>query len=131
MKSLVITGLGLALLLFLFNCLVFWLGFNQFHMSLEAAQTLVFVWLVFAGAQAIIYSTRTKGFFWTKPYPSKTLLMVSAFDIALAALIASQGWLMAAIPVSYIFGLLGLSILFLVLSDLVKIVTFRFWRVPC
>ena len=127
MKSLVITGLGLAMLLFSFNCLVFWLGINYLHMGLDAAQTLVFIWLVFAGAQAILYSTRTQGFFWSKPYPSRTLLYVSIFDMGLVTLIASQGWLMASVPLSYILGLLGLSIVFLVLSDLVKIATFRFW----
>lgn len=126
-KPLVITGLGLAMLLFAFNCMVFWLGIDYLHMGLEVAQTLTFVWLVFAGAQAILYSTRTQGFFWSKPYPSRTLLYVSIFDMGLVTLIASQGWLMASVPLSYILGLLGLSIVFLVLSDLVKIATFRFW----
>jgi len=128
MRSLAITGLGIALLLFAFNCLVFWLGIGYLHMTLEAAQTLVFVWLVFAGAQAVIYSTRTTGFFWSKPHPSRTLLIVSVFDIAMVTLMASQGWLMEAVPLPYILGLLGLSVVFLVLSDIVKTATFRLWK---
>jgi len=128
MKPLVITGVALALLLFVFNCLIFWLGIEYLHMSLDAAQTLVFVWLVFAGAQAVLYSTRTRGFFWSKPYPSKMLLYASIFDISLVTLVASQGWLMAAIPISYILCLLGLSVIFLAMSDVVKIVAFWFWN---
>jgi H+-transporting ATPase len=127
LKSLAITGLGLAILLFLFNCLVFWLGINYLHMGLDAAQTLVFIWLVFAGAQAVLYSTRKRGFFWSKPYPSRALLYASIFDIALATLVASRGWLMTSIPLTYILDLLVLSIVFLVMSDIVKIATFRFW----
>jgi H+-transporting ATPase len=126
MKPLVVTGIGLALLLFAFNCLVFWIGISYLHLTLRATQTLAFVWLVFAGAQAIIYSTRTRGFFWSRPHPSRALLYGSAFDTGIVTLMASQGWLTAAIPLSFIFGLLGLSAVFLLLSDIVKIATFRF-----
>jgi len=129
MKSLAITGLGLALLLFSFNCLVFWLGLDYFHLSLGETQTLVFVWLVFAGAQAVLYSTRTRGFFWSKPYPSRALLYASIFDIALATIVSNQGWLMASVPLPYILSMLGLSVVFLVLSDIVKIATFKLWNV--
>jgi len=127
MRPLAITGVGLALLLFASNCAVFWLGFSYLGLDLGATQTLVFTWLVFAGAQAILYSTRTRGFFWSKPYPSRELLFASAFAVSATALVASQGWLMAAIPAQYIFGLLGLSIVFLAMSDIVKKAAFWLW----
>jgi len=126
MKPLVITGVALALLLFAFNCLVFWLGINYLQMTLNEAQTFVFVWLVFAGAQAILYSARTRGFFWSKPYPGRMLLSATIFDVLLVTLVASQGWLMAAIPIQYILGLLGLSAIFLVMSDVVKLAAYGF-----
>jgi H+-transporting ATPase len=128
MKPLVITGVALALLLFAFNCLVFWLGIDYLRMTLDETQTLVFVWLVFAGAQAILYSTRTQGFFWSKPYPGMMLLCATIFDVLLVTLVASQGWLMAAISMPYILGLLGLSVVFVLLSDIVKIATFALWE---
>jgi H+-transporting ATPase len=127
MKPLVITGVALAILLFAFNCIVFWLGIEYLHMPLDATQTFVFVWLVFAGAQAILYSTRTRNFFWSKPYPGRMLLYASIIDTALVTLVASQGWLMAAISTPYILGLLGLSIVFLVMSDIVKNAAFWLW----
>jgi H+-transporting ATPase len=126
--SLAVTGSGLALLLFLLNGAVFWFGRYWLQMSVDAAQTLAFAWLVIAGGQAALYTARARGVFWAKPYPSRWLLGASLFDIALAAVLASQGWLMSAIPLEYIAGLLGLAVAFLLIADAVKAATFRLVR---
>ena len=127
LRLLAITGFGLALLLFVSSCTVFWLGFSYLGLGLDAAQTFVFTWMVFVGGQAVLYSTRARGFFWLKPYPSRELLFASVLTVSATTLVVSQGWLMAAIPAPYILGLLGLSIVFLVLSDIVKKAAFWLW----
>jgi len=123
--SLAITGSGLAVLLLLMNGVVFWLGRHPLDMSVGEAQTFAFVWLVFGAAQAALYSTRARGAFWVKPYPGRGLLLASTFDMVLAAIMATQGWLMTAISFADVAGLLGFAIVFLVLGDLVKAATFH------
>ncbi len=123
--SLAITGSGLAVLLLLMNGVVFWFARHPLDMSVGEAQTFAFVWLVFGAAQAALYSTRARGAFWAKPFPGRGLLLASAFDMVLTAIMATQGWLMTAISFADVAGLLGFSIAFLVLGDLVKAATFQ------
>jgi H+-transporting ATPase len=94
-------------------------------MSASAAQTLTYVWLVIAGGQAALYAARARGAFWSRPLPGRGLLLASVFDIALATLMASLGWLMTAIPLLYIGGLLLFALVFLVLGDGIKALTFK------
>ena len=125
-RSLVTMGSGIAILFFLLDYFVFWLGNNALNLGLGETQTLVFVWLVFAGAQAILYVSRTTVRpFWSRPFPSRTLLLVSIFDIALAALMANQGWLMSPLPLSLISGMVALAVMFLVGADLFKLMMMR------
>lgn len=124
-RALATTGSGLALLLLLMNGAVFWFGRHAIDMSVDEAQTFAFVWLVFGAAQAALYSARARGAFWAKPYPGRGLLLASAFDMVLATIMATQGWLMTAIPSADVAGLLGMAIAFLLLGDLVKAAMFR------
>ena len=125
-RSLAKAGSGIAILFFLMSCGVFWLGRYTFQLSPEATQTFVFIWMVFAGAQAVLYIVRsTERPFWSKPFPSRPLLLVSIFDIALAVLMANQGWLMSPISLLNIGLLLIVSIIFLILGDLIKTITFK------
>jgi H+-transporting ATPase len=126
--SLAVTGSGLAALLLAMNGLVFWLGRHPLDLSVQQAQTLAFVWLVFGAAQAALYTTRSRTTFWSKPYPGRGLLAVSAFDMVLAAALATQGWLMDSISVAAIGVLLGLTVVFLILGDAVKAATFSIVR---
>ncbi len=124
-SALAVTGSGLAVLLLVMSGVVFWLGRDVFGMSASAAQTLTYVWLVIAGGQAALYAARARGAFWSRPLPGRGLLLASAFDIILATLMASLGWLMTAIPLLYIGGLLLFALVFLVLGDGIKAVTFK------
>jgi H+-transporting ATPase len=122
--SLAVTGAGLAVLLLAMNGFVFWLGSHPLDLSVGEAQTFAFVWLVFGAAQAALYTTRSRTTFWSKPYPGRGLIVASAFDMVLATVMATQGWLMDSISIGAIGVLLGLTAAFLVLGDVVKAATF-------
>ena len=121
-QSLVKTGLGLAMLLFLLNVTVFKSAASVLHLEIIEAQTLFFVWLVFSGGQSALYATRNRGFFWEKPYPSRWLILASLLDILLVVILSTQGWLMAPIKLSLILIMLGLALLFLIIADLLKVI---------
>ncbi|MGB9760242.1 MAG: plasma-membrane proton-efflux P-type ATPase [Thermoproteota archaeon] len=120
-QSLVKTGLVFASLLFLFSIGVFWSAENIFHLNELETQTLVFAWLVFSAGQAALYTTRSRKFFWEKPYPSKWLVLASIADVSLTIILATQGWLMTKISFSMILLALLLSFVYLVVSDLIKV----------
>lgn len=123
--KLVKTGFSLAMLLFLMSVAVYWAGTNVLKMNISEIQTLVFVWLVFSGGQAVLYSTRARSFFWVKPYPGRWLVLATTIDIILTVVLATQGWLMAPINISLIGYMLVLSIVFLISADMLKIVLLR------
>lgn len=120
-RPLMMAALGIATVLLLMSGVVFWGGTHVLHLDMTETQTLVFVWLVFAGSQAVLYLTRVRGFFWTKPYPGRALNMVTLIVIGVTAIMATQGWLMAPIPVSLVGAMLLLAIVFLVAADLLKV----------
>lgn len=119
-RQLTAAGLGLATLLLALSGAVFWVAKNVLQLSVAQTQTLVFVWLVIGAGQAVIYVTRGRGFFWTKPYPGRWLIVATLLDIGVVALLATQGWLMAAIPLVWVVSMLALAVAFVVAADLFK-----------
>jgi H+-transporting ATPase len=117
--------LGLAALLLALSGAVFWVATNTLQLGIAEAQTLVFVWLVIGAGQAMIYVTRGRGFFWTKPYPGRWLIVATVLDIGVVALLATQGWLMAAIPPILVGSMLVLAVAFLLVADLLKVILAR------
>ncbi len=92
-------------------------------LPLEQLQTLLFVMLVYTG-QGTIYLIRERRHFWGS-LPGRWLLIGTTMDILLIAFLASQGILMAAVPLSLIAGLLGVIIIYLILLDFVKVPVFK------
>lgn len=120
-RPLMLTALGLATLLLLMSAAVFWIAMNVLRLGGDEIQTLVFVWLVFASSQAVLYLTRARGFFWTRPFPGQSLNMATLVVVTVVTLMATFGWLMAPIPLSLIGAVLLLAIIFLVVADLLKV----------
>ena len=120
-RSIVITGLGFASFFLAASIAVFWTARFGFDLTLGQTQTAVFLWLVFAGGQTILYLVRTRGTFWSKPYPTPWLLWASVFGVVVASLMAFQGWLMDPISVPWIVSLLGASLLFLAIGNAFKL----------
>ena len=124
-RPLTAAGLGLAALLLALSGAVFWVATNTLQLGIAEAQTLVFVWLVIGAGQAVIYVSRGRGFFWTKPYPGRWLIVTTLLDIGVVALLATQGWLMAAIPPILVGSMLVLAVAFLMVADLLKVILTR------
>lgn len=115
------TGISFAALLLFLNGAVFWVATNVLQLSLPETQTLLFVWLVFGGSQSVLYLTRGRGMFWTRPFPGRWLIFATLLDAGVVTLLATFGWLMAPIPLSLIGAALVLAIVFLIVADLLKV----------
>jgi len=120
-RPLMVTSLGLAVLLFLSSSAVFWVAANLLRLGVAETQTLIFVWLVFAGSQAVLYLNRGRGFFWAKPYPGRSLVLATLLDLLVVGVLATQGWLMTPIPPYLFAGIFILSLVFLVLAGWLKV----------
>jgi H+-transporting ATPase len=125
MRPVAQTAAALATLLLLLSGVVVWLALGAWGLSIPAMQTTVFVWLVFAGTQAVLYVTRGRGFFWERPYPGRWLLLATLIDLVVVATMAAFGWLMAPISVLIIAELLGLALVYLFTASLLKVAMIR------
>ncbi|MDD5406072.1 MAG: plasma-membrane proton-efflux P-type ATPase [Sulfurovaceae bacterium] len=125
-RSMIMRSLGFVALLILLSATVWWVAVVVLRLSIAQSQTLIFVWLVFGSTQANLYSMRTRGYFWEKPHPGRWIILATILDLGIVTLMATQGWLMAPIPLSLIGGLLLLAILFLASADLLKLGLMRF-----
>jgi H+-transporting ATPase len=97
---------------------------NLFHLPLAQMQTLRFVMLVFTG-QINVYLVRERRHFW-KSIPSRWMLVGTAVDIIIVSILATQGLLMAAIPFNLVVLTLIVTLLYLPLADILKIVVFKY-----
>lgn len=102
---------------------VFFAGRDWLHLPLPQLQTLVFVMLAFTG-QGNVYLVRERRHFW-RSAPSRWLLRASVLDIVVVGILASQGILMASIPLTLVAGVLILVLGYLLIMDFAKIRIFR------
>ncbi len=103
--------------------LVLYLAMSLFHLSLPQTQTLLFAMLVFSG-QATVYLVRVRRHLWTA-MPSRPLMIATAADLVVVTILASQGLLMAAVPLPIVLTVLGIALLFMLLMDPIKVAIFR------
>ncbi len=122
-RSLVMAAFSLALPLLLLDFGVFWVGHTFIRLDLPQLQTFVFVWLVLSG-QLTVYLVREQHHFW-RSRPSRWLLISSIADVMIFSLMATQGWLMAAIPMHLVAALLFLGLIYLVGADFLKVRIFH------
>ncbi len=119
------TGLSLSVLLLALNSAVFWAATHLWQLGPDAAQTLVFVWMVFAGSQGILYLTRGRGLSWSRPWPSRHVVIVTLIDILIVTVLATQGWLMAPISIALVGQALMLAVAFVLVANLFKALWIR------
>jgi H+-transporting ATPase len=92
----------------------FWLGFG-----IETLRTLAFVMIVF-GNQATTYTNRARRRMWSTR-PSSWLLLSSAADLSIAAILANRGIAMAPLPLGVVGAALAGAAVFAFLADLAKV----------
>lgn len=122
-RTLVLTAAPLAGLMVAFSLAVLFAGRALLHLSTPQIQTLAFLILVFDG-QGTVHLVRERGHFW-KSRPSRWMVWSSAADIAVVIVLASLGFLMAALPLRIVAGLLGAMAAYLFCLDYLKIAIFR------
>jgi H+-transporting ATPase len=100
---------------------LFWIGDVVFALDRNTIQTLIFLKLTVAGHMTI-YNTRTKDkHFWTRPFPSLSLVGAAETTQVIGTIIAVYGLLsMAPLGWSWALFVWGYSILFFVIADLLR-----------
>jgi len=123
-RSLLLASLGLAVPLVLLSFALWWFGTGALHLGLAHMQTMVFVWLVTSG-QATIYLVREREHFWHSR-PSTWLAIASCVDVVAVLVLAATGLMMSPIGWLPLAVVLGTSVVYLLLVDLLKGTIFRF-----
>jgi H+-transporting ATPase len=98
------------------------LGFN-----IAQLRTLAFITLVFAG-QATIYVVRERRHMWCSR-PGSWLVVSSLLDLSIAGALAISGTLMAPLSALTVAVVLSGAMVFSVLLDAVKQVTFKCFKI--
>jgi H+-transporting ATPase len=119
-----ITGAGLILgLCFLAFCTsVLAIGKFEMHYGIDTLRTLTAIVLVY-GSQAITYAVRDRHHFWGLK-PTKWLVLSTCADVLFISVLASRGIAMAPLSLAVLTTVLGASIVFWLVLDIVKIPTF-------
>jgi len=110
------SAFGVLSLLFTFT--VYWWARRSLGLDHGQLQTVVFLLLVFSN-QACIYALRTDGRLWSFA-PGRWMLMASTGDVVVVCLLATSGWLMAALPALQVGALLSACVLFALFLDQAK-----------
>jgi H+-transporting ATPase len=112
--------LGICNLLFCSSILAF--GKFELGLDVRTLQTLAAVTLVFSG-QSVFYVVRDRQRLWSSR-PSHMVVLSSAADLLIIAILANRGFLMAPLPLPVMGGILAAAILFALVLDTVKVAVF-------
>jgi H+-transporting ATPase len=121
-RSIVLGSIGLALPILVLSFSIFWYAHTQLQLPLANLQTLLFVMLVYSG-QGTIYLVRERRHFWHS-MPSQWMLIGTSLDVLAVGLLATQGILMAPIPLSLVAAVFGVIVGYLLLLDFIKVPIF-------
>lgn len=117
-RTLSIVALAVAVPWLALSFATFYIGRDTLALTLAQTQTLVFVMLVATG-QATVYLVRERGHLWASR-PSTWMLTATALDLAIVAILATQGILMAPIGLADIGALLAAVLAIVLLLDTLK-----------
>jgi H+-transporting ATPase len=122
-RQLLSGALGVAVPLLGGMLVLYAVGVQLLHLTLDQLRTLIFVGFVFT-SQATIYLVREPRRLWASR-PGWVLLAASVAAIALAVVLGAFGWLMAPLRPAILFGLLLAAGLYAVAVDALKVLLFR------
>jgi H+-transporting ATPase len=112
------TTLGLIGVIETFGLLVI----ARMALKLSEAQIQSFIYLKLAVAGHLtLFVARTRKPFWAKPYPAPILLIAILATQAVAAMIVGFGWLVVAIPWSYVGLIWGYCLAWIFVEDWAKL----------
>jgi len=87
-------------------------------------QTMIFLQLV-VGGHLMIFLTRTKRFFFLRPYPSLPLFFAITGTQIFAALMCGFGWLVPALPWTFIGVVWVYNLIWMIFQDIAKKIAYR------
>jgi len=122
-RVLVKTAVVIAIAWLAYIFAVFIIGKYELNLPVAPLQTLCFLGLVFSGL-ANVFLVRERSYFWSSR-PGGYLMLASGSDIVCISLMAYFGVLMAPVAWTYILTLLGFTIGYMVLLDLIKVPLLR------
>ena len=119
-----ITAAGLILgLFFLAFCTgILAIGKFEMHYPTDTLRTLTAIVLVY-GSQAITYAVRERRHLWG-PRPTKWLVLSTCADILFISVLANRGIAMAPLSLAVLATILGATVVFWMLLNVVKIPIF-------
>jgi len=120
---LILSGLILAVGWSAFSFGIFFIGHDGLRLDADRLDTLMLVMLVFI-AIANVYLIRERRLFW-RSMPGKWLVLASGFDLIAVTFLATNGILMAKVDFTLISALFMATVGFMLLLDIVKVVSFR------
>ena len=121
-NNLTIAGIVLGISNLIFCSAILALGKYRLGLDIKTLQTLAAVTLVFSG-QAVFYVVRDRQRLWSSK-PSRWVVLSSVADVLIITCLAASGYLMAALPLALIAGILGAAIVFAFVLDRVKVAVF-------
>lgn len=109
--------------------MLFWYVWKELQLDTATVQTLVFLKLLVAG-HLTLYITRSYGWLWQRPLPSRRLVCTVAVTQALGTLAAVYGWFMAPIGWGYALAVWGYALLWFFVNDSIKVWLVRWLNRP-
>lgn len=110
----------MGLLAFAGTFVLYLVALNLYHLPMAQVRTVMFLQLI-AGGHLMLFLTRVRGPFWSKPYPAKPLLFAIIGTQLVGVAMAGFGWLMPAIGWSTV-GLVWLyNLIWMVVADFCKL----------
>lgn len=97
---------------------------NEFHVSLEQLQTIIFLKLAVAG-HLTLFVARTRQCFLTRPFPAPVLLFAIISTQIVAALIAGFGWFVTPVPWEYVGFIWAYCLFWVFIEDSLKLWVYR------
>jgi len=97
---------------------------NLLHLTIPQIQSFIFLKLSVAGHQTL-FVTRTRGPFYSRPYPAPILLIAILTTQLIAALFVGLGIFVTAIPWTYIGLIWAYALVWMFIADRVKILLYR------
>jgi H+-transporting ATPase len=122
-RNLTIAGIILGFVDLLFCVVSLAIGKFELGLGTGALQTLVVVTLVFSG-QAVFYVSRERQHLWSSK-PGRWLIVSSVVDLTIITLLASNGVLMAALPIIIVGGIFAMAIILGLVLDGIKFALFQ------
>jgi len=97
---------------------------NRLHLPLPQVQTAMFMQLVIAG-HILLFSTRSSGFFFQRPWPEARFFWAIIGTQAIAAVLAASGWLIPEISWGMIGFIWCYNLVWLIALDVLKVGLFK------